>query len=78
MASSTHMFVVSDQSNAPAQVELQNKLFDASVLSIPLPAKNNEERSNKNGVVVPGETTLVPLWIRGDRIGKQILVFVSI
>ncbi|KAL7316394.1 hypothetical protein PS15m_005491 [Mucor circinelloides] len=62
---------VSDQSNAPAQVELQNKLFDASVLSIPLPAKNNEERSNKNGVVVPGETTLVPLWIRGDRIGKH-------
>lgn len=75
MASSTHMFVVSDQSNAPAQVELQNKLFDASVLSIPLPAKNNEERSNKNGVVVPGETTLVPLWIRGDRIGKHTFKF---
>ncbi|KAI8641827.1 ER-golgi trafficking TRAPP I complex 85 kDa subunit-domain-containing protein [Parasitella parasitica] len=65
----------SEQPGAPLQVKLQNKLFDASVISIPLPAKKNEERSNENGAVMPGETTLVPLWIRGDRIGKHTFKF---
>lgn len=50
-------------------------MFDSSVISIPLPPKKEEERSNEHGVVVPGETTLVPLWIRGDRIGKHTFKF---
>ncbi|KAI8076416.1 ER-golgi trafficking TRAPP I complex 85 kDa subunit-domain-containing protein [Gilbertella persicaria] len=58
-----------------SRLELNNELFDTSVISIPLPAKGSkeeeEESSHPHGVVVPGETTLVPLWIRGDRIGKH-------
>lgn len=54
---------------------MNNQLFDASVLSIPLPGKKGEDHSNENGVVVPGETTLVPLWLRGDRIGKHTFKF---
>lgn len=54
---------------------MSNQLFDASVISIPLPAKKGEECSNEHGVVIPGETTLVPLWLRGDRIGKHTFKF---
>lgn len=54
---------------------MSNQLFDASVISIPLPAKKGEEHSNEYGVVIPGETTLVPLWLRGDRIGKHTFKF---
>ncbi|CAO3683651.1 unnamed protein product [Rhizopus stolonifer] len=51
--------------NTTNTVETDNHLFDPSVISIPLP--ENGER----GAVKPGETTLVPLWIRCDRIGKH-------
>lgn len=54
---------------------MNNQLFDASVISIPLPGKKGEEYSNEHGVVGPGETTLVPLWLRGDRIGKHTFKF---
>lgn len=47
------------------KMQIDNHLFDPSVISIPLP--ENDGR----GTVKPGETTLVPLWIRGDRIGKH-------
>lgn len=56
-------------------MELNNQLFDASVISIPLPGKKGQEHSNEHGVVGPGETTLVPLWLRGDRIGKHTFKF---
>lgn len=49
---------------------IDNKLYDPSVMSVPLP---NEE--NGKGVVHSGKTTLVPLWIRGDRIGKHTFKF---
>ncbi|KAI9253330.1 ER-golgi trafficking TRAPP I complex 85 kDa subunit-domain-containing protein [Helicostylum pulchrum] len=60
--------------NTSTSLELNNQLFDASVISIPLPGKKDEE-SNEHGVVNPGETTLVPLWVRGDRIGKHTFKF---
>ncbi|KAI8984692.1 ER-golgi trafficking TRAPP I complex 85 kDa subunit-domain-containing protein [Mycotypha africana] len=47
---------------------VENQLFDPSVITIPLPAN---KAGNGHGVVMPGETTLIPLWIRGDRIGKH-------
>ncbi|CAO3682429.1 unnamed protein product [Rhizopus microsporus] len=56
-----------DESSTLSKMQLDNKLFDASVISIPLPGK----KDGYQGAVKPGETTLVPLWIRGDRIGKH-------
>ncbi|KAI8335602.1 ER-golgi trafficking TRAPP I complex 85 kDa subunit-domain-containing protein [Blakeslea trispora] len=53
----------------PEHLQLENALFDASLISIPLPSKDTE--TNPYGVIEPGSTTLVPLWIRGDRIGKH-------
>ncbi|KAI8149716.1 ER-golgi trafficking TRAPP I complex 85 kDa subunit-domain-containing protein [Fennellomyces sp. T-0311] len=53
-------------------VTLDNKLYDPSVVSVPLPKK---EGGGDVGVVNSGETTLVPLWIRGDRIGKHTFKF---
>ncbi|ORZ00797.1 ER-golgi trafficking TRAPP I complex 85 kDa subunit-domain-containing protein [Syncephalastrum racemosum] len=50
---------------------LENRLHDPSVVSIPLPATEGMP----GGVLSPGKTTLVPLWIRGDRIGKHHLKF---
>ncbi|KAI9276284.1 ER-golgi trafficking TRAPP I complex 85 kDa subunit-domain-containing protein [Sporodiniella umbellata] len=52
-------------SDATDIVRTDNCLFDSSVISIPLPENGGQ------GVVKPGETTLVPLWIRCDRIGKH-------
>ncbi|KAI9271539.1 ER-golgi trafficking TRAPP I complex 85 kDa subunit-domain-containing protein [Phascolomyces articulosus] len=54
------------------QFTLDNKLYDPSVVSVPLPKK---EGGNDIGVVNSGQTTLVPLWIRGDRIGKHSFKF---
>ncbi|KAI7886863.1 ER-golgi trafficking TRAPP I complex 85 kDa subunit-domain-containing protein [Mucor mucedo] len=62
-------------SGTGTELKMDNKLFDASVISIPLPAKKGETHSNEHGVVIPGETTLVPLWLRGDRIGKHTFKF---
>lgn len=47
---------------------LDNKLYDPSVISIPLPGAGGD---GERGVVTPGMTTLIPLWIRGDRIGRH-------
>ncbi|OBZ86491.1 Trafficking protein particle complex subunit 8, partial [Choanephora cucurbitarum] len=58
-------------SDEPEHIEMDNSLFDASVIPIPLPAKDAKGGANPYGVVEPGATTLVPLWIRGDRIGKH-------
>ena len=41
-------------------------------MSVPLPKK---EGGGDIGVVNSGQTTLVPLWIRGDRIGKHSFKF---
>lgn len=51
--------------NTTNTIETDNHLFDPSVISIPLPENGGR------GAVKPGETTLVPLWIRCDRIGKH-------
>ncbi|KAI8381466.1 ER-golgi trafficking TRAPP I complex 85 kDa subunit-domain-containing protein [Radiomyces spectabilis] len=49
---------------------IDNRIYDSSVISIPLPSEND-----RPGIVGPGHTTLVPLWIRGDRIGKHSFKF---
>ncbi|KAI7902118.1 ER-golgi trafficking TRAPP I complex 85 kDa subunit-domain-containing protein [Cokeromyces recurvatus] len=58
--------------STPNEIEINNQLFDSSVVTIPLPAK---EHSHEHGIVLPGETTLVPFWIRGDRIGTHTFKF---
>ncbi|KAG0191141.1 Trafficking protein particle complex 8 [Apophysomyces sp. BC1034] len=63
-----------DQQTPDETCVLDNRLFDPSVISIPLPASSGE-KSNERGTVSPGKTTLVPLWIRGDRIGRHAFKF---
>ncbi|CAO3654024.1 unnamed protein product [Mucor hiemalis] len=69
------IYASQDGQSTSTNLEMNNQLFDASVISIPLPGKKGEEYSNEHGVVGPGETTLVPLWLRGDRIGKHTFKF---
>lgn len=69
------VFIASNGDVKDTKFESKNQLFDSSVITIPLPAKKEEEHSHDHGVVEPGETTLVPLWIRGDRIGKHTFKF---
>jgi hypothetical protein len=70
-----YVYKIASKETTGTSLKLDNQLFDASVISIPLPAKKDEELSNEHGVVVPGETTLVPIWLRGDRIGKHTFKF---
>ncbi|CAG8490645.1 13824_t:CDS:10 [Cetraspora pellucida] len=44
-----------------------NSIFKSSIKTIPLPS---QEVSNICSLA-PGKTTLIPIWIRGDRIGKH-------
>ncbi|KAI8994486.1 ER-golgi trafficking TRAPP I complex 85 kDa subunit-domain-containing protein [Pilobolus umbonatus] len=67
--------IYEDNPNQSSNMQMNNQLFDSTVVSIPLPAKKGEEHSNENGVIIPGQATLVPLWIRGDRIGKHTMKF---
>ena len=69
----THHWDLAAGGATDSHLEINNQLFDTSVISIPLPAR--EEHSSAHGVVIPGETTLVPLWLRGDRIGKHTFKF---
>lgn len=62
--------MIAGEASGNETLAFDNKLYDPSVMSVPLP---NEE--NDKGVVHSGKTTLVPLWIRGDRIGKHTFKF---
>jgi hypothetical protein len=65
--------VSSDTSEARTEQVLnkqRNELYNTSVLPIELPANDSGAR-----ILEPGTTTLIPLWIRGDRIGKHLHKF---
>lgn len=51
--------------------QFDNQIYDPSILPIPLPSDGDSQQS----IVQPGKTTLVPFWIRGDRIGKFTMKF---
>ncbi|CAG8567229.1 13278_t:CDS:10, partial [Racocetra fulgida] len=44
-----------------------NSIFKSSIKAIPLPP----QEVNNICSLAPGKTTLIPIWIRGDRIGKH-------
>ncbi|KAI9480322.1 MAG: ER-golgi trafficking TRAPP I complex 85 kDa subunit-domain-containing protein [Benjaminiella poitrasii] len=67
--------IYSMNGTTPDKMDLDNQLFDSSIITIPLPARKDQEHSHEHGIVLPGETTLVPIWIRGDRIGKHMFRF---
>ena len=46
---------------------VSNLLENSSVLSVQLPGQTGES----SGVLASGSTTIIPMWIRGDRIGKH-------
>jgi hypothetical protein len=48
----------------------KNELYNISVLPVELPANEDGAR-----ILDPGQTSLIPLWIRGDRIGKHLHKF---
>ncbi|RIB08725.1 ER-golgi trafficking TRAPP I complex 85 kDa subunit-domain-containing protein [Gigaspora rosea] len=49
----------------------KNSIFKSSIKTIPLPS----QEVNNVGSLAPGKTTLIPIWIRGDRIGKHAFRF---
>ncbi|KAL1917610.1 uncharacterized protein VTP21DRAFT_4003 [Calcarisporiella thermophila] len=51
-------------------MNLENQLFNPRVIDIFLP---QDETGRKT--LAPGATTLVPMWVRGDRIGKYVFRF---
>ncbi|GAB5587594.1 hypothetical protein Unana1_02494 [Umbelopsis nana] len=48
----------------------KNELYNTSVLPIELPANDDGHR-----ILEPGTSSFIPLWIRGDRIGKHLHKF---
>lgn len=52
---------------------IENKLSDVSICSLKLPSLEGE---SLDGVLDPGMTTLIPLFLRGDRMGKHQFRFV--
>ncbi|KAJ3048861.1 Trafficking protein particle complex 8 [Rhizophlyctis rosea] len=53
--------------------ETSNSLSDSSTTVIKLPTEDGSAFAD--GVLAAGATTLIPLWVRGDRIGKHIFRF---
>lgn len=53
-----------DGSSAISKSESPNHLFDPAMVTIRLP-----ERDGRSSLL-PGETTQIPFWIRGDRVGS--------
>ncbi|KAJ3129473.1 Trafficking protein particle complex 8 [Nowakowskiella sp. JEL0407] len=51
----------------------KNLLFNSSIVNIQLP--NPEGESDGEGILGSGKTTLVPVWIRADKIGKYTFKF---
>ncbi|KAJ3290281.1 Trafficking protein particle complex 8 [Borealophlyctis nickersoniae] len=50
-----------------------NHVNETSTVTIKLPT--SDTRTNENGMLESGTTTLVPVWIRGDKIGKHVFRF---
>ncbi|CAG8579158.1 12018_t:CDS:10 [Diversispora eburnea] len=48
----------------------KNKIYNSSIKDISLPLQEDAKQS-----LAPGKTTLIPIWIRGDRIGKHMFRF---
>ncbi|KAJ3109249.1 Trafficking protein particle complex 8 [Phlyctochytrium planicorne] len=55
--------------------EINNELFNSSVIPIQLPETTSE---NTDSLLKAGMTTIIPVWVRGDRIGKHIFRFLFI
>ncbi|CAG8551197.1 225_t:CDS:10 [Funneliformis mosseae] len=52
-----------------------NSVFNSSIKDIPLPTKEGINSDSASSSLAPGITTLIPIWIRGDRIGKHMFRF---
>ncbi|KAI9095614.1 ER-golgi trafficking TRAPP I complex 85 kDa subunit-domain-containing protein [Phlyctochytrium arcticum] len=64
--------------------KLSNLLFDQSTFPISLPSQDPSSATSPlspnshdaaPGILAAGTTTLIPLWIRGDKVGKQVFRF---
>jgi len=50
---------------------ISNTLSNSSIMDVPLP----HDETTKSALLAPGKATSIPLWIRGDKIGKHTLRF---
>ena len=57
------------------KLKTKNSVFNSSIKDIPLPQKECINSDSTLFSLAPGKTTLIPIWIRGDRIGKHIFRF---
>ncbi|RUP46788.1 ER-golgi trafficking TRAPP I complex 85 kDa subunit-domain-containing protein [Jimgerdemannia flammicorona] len=56
------------------EYELDNELFNPSVVPV-LPHHTEDLPTMKQHVLAPGTTMRLPVWVRGDRIGKHVFRF---
>ncbi|CAI2163877.1 1745_t:CDS:10 [Funneliformis geosporum] len=56
-------------------LKTKNSVFNSSIKDIPLPQKEFINSGSACLSLAPGKTTLIPIWIRGDRIGKHMFRF---
>ncbi|KAJ1547903.1 Trafficking protein particle complex 8, partial [Nowakowskiella sp. JEL0078] len=52
-------------------IGVENVIFNSSMIAIQLPISENKN----SPILEAGQMTLIPLWIRGDRIGKHVFRF---
>ncbi|KNC98240.1 uncharacterized protein SPPG_06640 [Spizellomyces punctatus DAOM BR117] len=56
--------------NTCESLKIRNLLSNLGTIPIKLPASDRPDQ-DIDGVLAPGTTTIIPLWIRGDKVGKQ-------
>ncbi|RGB32937.1 ER-golgi trafficking TRAPP I complex 85 kDa subunit-domain-containing protein [Rhizophagus diaphanus] len=57
------------------KLKIKNSIFNSNIKNIPLPQKECINPDSTSFSLAPGKTTLIPIWIRGDRIGKHMFRF---
>lgn len=70
--SSLIFLVFGNDGRSSETISLKNNLSDLSIVDIKLP----KSLASSFAVLPPGETTLLPLFLRGDRMGKHSFKFV--
>ncbi|TPX70879.1 hypothetical protein SpCBS45565_g01477 [Spizellomyces sp. 'palustris'] len=64
-------YVTTDNAtNTCESLKIRNLLSNLGTIPIKLPASDRPDQGS-DGVLAPGTTTIIPLWIRGDKVGKQ-------
>ncbi|CAJ0632718.1 5405_t:CDS:2 [Entrophospora sp. SA101] len=60
------------------RLRIKNSFFDSKIRDIPLPLQNGANGDFPSFALAPGKNTLIPIWVRGDKIGKYMFRFLFI